>query len=132
MVCCQVMGNHTAITVACSQGSFELNVYKPLIIHALLQSTSLLADAMRSFDEHCASGIVANRARITELMQRSLMLVTALNPHIGYDKAASVAKLAHREGVTLRDAASALGYLTPEQFDAWVKPENMTQPRSDS
>ncbi|MEW5848133.1 MAG: class II fumarate hydratase [Myxococcota bacterium] len=130
MVCCQVMGNHTAVTVAGSQGNFELNVYKPVIIHNVLQSTRLLADSMRMFNEHCAVGITPNRARIQELMNQSLMLVTALNPHIGYDNAARVAKKAHQEGITLREAAKALGLLTDEQFDQWVRPERMVRPGS--
>ena len=107
------------------QGNFELNVYKPLIIHAFLQSVRLLADGLRSFDEHCAVGITADLGRIEELVQRSLMLVTALNPHIGYDKAAAIAKLAHHEQLTLREAALRLGYVTEEEFDRWVRPELM-------
>ncbi len=125
MACCQVFGNDVAINVGGSQGNFELNVYKPLLIHAFLQSTRLIADGARSFNDHCAAGIEANRARIEALLQHSLMLVTALNPHIGYDKAAEIAKKAHREGLTLRQAALASGYLTAEQFDDWVRPERM-------
>jgi fumarate hydratase, class II len=125
MACCQVLGNDVAINVAGASGNFELNVYKPVIIHNLLQSVRLLADASRSFDTHCASGIEPQRERIAELMSRSLMLVTALNPHIGYDKAAEIAKLAHAQGSTLRDAAIASGHVSAEQFDAWVRPEDM-------
>ncbi|MDV6347100.1 class II fumarate hydratase [Nitrosomonas sp. Is35] len=126
MVCCQVMGNDVAINMGGALGNFELNVMKPLIIHNFLQSVRLLADAMVSFNDHCATGIEANRERIDALMHNSLMLVTALNPHIGYDKAAEIAKKAHREGTTLKAAAIATGYVTAEQFDAWVVPEKMT------
>ena len=125
MLCCQVFGNDVAINLAGASGNFELNVFKPVIIHNLLQSVRLLADGARSFEEHCARGIEANTARIAELVQRSLMLVTALNPHIGYDKAAQIAKKAHKEGTSLREAALASGWLTGEQFDAWVRPELM-------
>ncbi len=121
----QVLGNDVAINVGGASGNFELNVYKPLIIHNFLQSTRLLGDGAKSFDEHCARGIEPNRERIAELVQRSLMLVTALNPHIGYDKAAAIAKDAHRRGITLREAAIASGALSAEQFDAWVVPEQM-------
>jgi fumarate hydratase class II len=109
-------------------GNFELNVFRPLIAHNVLQSIRLLADGMRSFDEHCARGIEPNHARIGELLERSLMLVTALNPHIGYDKAAAIAKKAHREGTTLKQAALALGHVTEAEFDAWVRPEKMVGP----
>ncbi|WP_293008597.1 class II fumarate hydratase [Nitrosomonas sp.] len=126
MVCCQVMGNDVAVNMGGALGNFELNVMKPLIIHDFLQSVRLLADAMVSFNDHCATGIEANRERIDTLMHNSLMLVTALNPHIGYDKAAEIAKKAHREGTTLKAAAIATGYVTAEQFDAWVVPETMT------
>jgi fumarate hydratase class II len=125
MVCCQVMGNDVAINMGGALGNFELNVMKPLIIHNFLQSVRLLADAMVSFNEHCAVGIEANVERIDALMHNSLMLVTALNPHIGYDKAAEIAKKAHRDGTTLKAAAIATGYVTAEQFDAWVVPERM-------
>lgn len=125
MVCCQVMGNDVAINIGGAMGNFELNVMKPLIIHNFLQSVRLLADAMVSFNDHCAVGIEANVERIDALMHNSLMLVTALNPHIGYDKAAEIAKKAHREGITLKAAAIATGYVSAEQFDAWVVPENM-------
>ena len=125
MVCCQVMGNDVAVNMGGALGNFELNVMKPLIIHNFLQSVRLLADAMVSFNEHCAVGIEANVERIDALMHNSLMLVTALNPHIGYDKAAEIAKKAHREGTTLKAAAIATGYVTAEQFDAWVAPEKM-------
>ena len=119
------MGNDVAVNIGGASGNFELNVYRPLIIHNVLQSIRLLGDGMASFDAHCASGIEPNRARIEELLERSLMLVTALNPHIGYDKAAAIAKKAHREGTTLKAAALALGYVSEEQFDQWVRPERM-------
>ncbi len=125
MLSAQVLGNDVAINVAGASGNFELNVFKPVLIHNFLQSVRLLADGARSFDEHCARGIEPDRARIAELVQRSLMLVTALNPHIGYDKAAKIAKEAHRTGKTLREAALASGWLSAEQFDAWVVPERM-------
>ncbi len=126
MVCCQVMGNDVAVNMGGAMGNFELNVMKPLIIHNFLQSVRLLADALISFNNNCAVGIEANQERINLLMHHSLMLVTALNPHIGYDKAAEIAKKAHRENVTLKEAAIATGYITAEQFDAWVIPESMT------
>lgn len=125
MLCCQVFGNDVAVNVGGSMGNFELNVFRPMIAHNLLQSVRLLTDGMQSFNDHCAVGIEADRDRIDELLKRSLMLVTALNPHIGYDKAARIAKKAHKEGTTLREAALALGYVTAEQFDAWVRPERM-------
>ena len=125
MVCTQVMGNHVTITVAGSNGHFELNVFKPVIIYNFLQSVRLLSDSMVSFVDHCISGITANEARIQKLMQESLMLVTALNPHIGYDNAAKIAKNAHKQGLTLKQSALELGLLSEEQFDMWVKPEQM-------
>jgi fumarate hydratase, class II len=125
MLCCQVFGNDVAINFGGASGNFELNVFRPMIAHNFLQSVRLLADGMSSFNDHCAVGIEPNRERIAELVGRSLMLVTALNPHIGYDKAAQIAKKAHREGTSLRDAAIATGFVTAEQFDAWVRPENM-------
>jgi fumarate hydratase class II len=125
MLCAQVLGNDVAINIAGASGNFELNVFKPVLIHNFLQSARLLGDGARSFDTHCARGIEPNRARIEELVQRSLMLVTALNPHIGYDKAAQIAKQAHRSGSTLREAALASGWVTAEQFDAWVVPAQM-------
>ena len=125
MLACQVMGNDVAVNMAGASGNFELNVFKPVIIHNLLQSMRLLADGALSFEEHCARGIEADRTRIGELVQRSLMLVTALNPHIGYDKAAQIAKAAHKKGSSLREAALASGWVTAEQFDAWVRPEDM-------
>ncbi len=125
MLCAQVMGNDVAINIGGASGNFELNVYKPLIIHNFLQSLRLLTDGMNSFNEHCASGIEPNRKRIDELLESSLMLVTALNPHIGYDKAAAIAKKAHREGTSLKAAAVATGYITAAEFDAWVRPGNM-------
>jgi len=128
MVCAQVMGNHVAVTIGGAQGHFELNVFKPVMIHNLLQSVGLLADAAVSFTDNCVAGIRADTARIAKLRDESLMLVTALNPHIGYDKAAAVAKKAHKEGTTLKQAALALGYLTAEEFDRWVRPERMIGP----
>ena len=125
MLCAQVLGNDVAINVAGASGNFELNVFKPVLIHDFLQSTRLLTDGMKSFEVHCARGIEPDRARIEELVQRSLMLVTALNPHIGYDKAAKIAKEAHRSGSTLREAAIASGWLSAEQFDAWVVAADM-------
>ncbi|RDB35278.1 MAG: class II fumarate hydratase [Spirobacillus cienkowskii] len=128
MACCQVMGNHVAVTLASSQGNFELNVFKPVIIHNVLHSIRLLADSFVGFNDHCAAGIKANTERINELMQKSLMLVTALNPYIGYDKAAKIAKTAHQNGTTLKEEAIKLGYLTAEQFDGWVDPSKMLAP----
>ncbi len=128
MVCVQVMGNDAAVGFGGSQGNFELNVYKPVMIHNLLHSARLLTDAVASFDEHCATGIEANRERIDELMRESLMLVTSLNPHIGYDNAARVAKKAYAEGTTLVQAAVELGLLTKEEFAEKVRPERMVRP----
>jgi fumarate hydratase class II len=125
MVCCQVLGNDVAVNLGGASGNFELNVFKPLIIHNFLQSVRLLADSARSFNDHCAVGIEPNVQRIEKLLHESLMLVTALAPHIGYDKAAEIAKLAHQEGITLKQAALELDYLTGEQFDEWVRPEAM-------
>ncbi len=125
MLCCQVFGNDVAINLGGASGNFELNVFRPMIAHNFLQSVRLLADGMASFNTHCAIGIEPNRARIAELVGRSLMLVTALNPHIGYDKAALIAKKAHADGSSLRATAIASGYVTADQFDEWVKPENM-------
>jgi fumarate hydratase, class II len=129
MVCCQVFGNETTITVAGSQGHFELNVYKPVLAHAMLQSIRLLGDAANSFTDNCVVGIKANEERIRDLLQRSLMLVTALSPSIGYDKAAQVAKAAHANGTTLREEALRLGFVSAEEFDRIVRPETMTRPR---
>jgi fumarate hydratase class II len=128
MVVAQVYGNDAAVAFAASQGNFELHVMKPVMIHNLLESTRLLADACRSFRIHCAEGIEPNRARIDELLEKSLMLVTALNPHIGYDRAAEIAKTAHRQGKTLKEAAVALGYVSPDDFDRWVDPSKMVGP----
>jgi fumarate hydratase class II len=128
MVCAQVMGNNVAVSIAGSNGHFELNVFKPVIIANVLRSIRLLADATISFTENCVVGIQANRDRLQKLMNDSLMLVTALNPHIGYDNAAKIAKKAHHEGTTLIEAGEALGLLTKEQFAQWVKPENMIGP----
>ncbi len=127
MVCVQIMGNDVAVGIGAASGNFELNVFKPLIIHNVLQSLSLLADASTNFDRFCAVGIEPNLPRIAENLERSLMLVTALNPHIGYDNAAKIAKKAHREGTTLKQAAADLGLVTPDQFDAWVDPKAMTK-----
>lgn len=128
MVCAQVMGNHVTITVSGSNGHFELNVFKPVMINALLQSIRLIADASVSFADNCVKGIEANRERIRKLMEESLMLVTALNPHIGYDNAAKIAKNAHKKGLTLKESALELGLLTEAQFEEWVKPELMLSP----
>jgi fumarate hydratase class II len=128
MVCAQVIGNHTTIAMAGAGGSLELNVYKPVIIYNLLQSVQLLADASRSFADHCITGLTADRQRIALLLQQSLMLVTALNPYIGYDKAAVIVKRAVADGVTLRQAGAALGFVSAEQFDDWVKPDHMIAP----
>ncbi len=125
MACAQVLGNDVAINVGGASGNFELNVFRPMVAHNFLQSVRLLADGMRSFNDHCAIGIEPNHERIGELVERSLMLVTALNPHIGYDKAATIAKKAHQEGSTLRAAAIASGHLNAEQFDQWVVAKNM-------
>ncbi|NHZ89503.1 class II fumarate hydratase [Massilia sp. CCM 8733] len=128
MLCCQVFGNDVAITMGGASGNFELNVFKPMIAHNFLQSARLLADGMRSFNDHCAHGIEPNRERIGELMERSLMLVTALAPHIGYDSAAQIAKKAQHEGTTLKQAALALGFVTEQQFEEWIVPLDMTRP----
>ncbi len=128
MVCCQVFGNHTAITVAGSQGHFELNVYKPVLAYCMIHSIQLLSDAARSFREHCIAGIRADEKRIHELMERSLMLVTALAPKIGYDNAAKVAKTAHAHGTTLKEEAVRLGFVSAEEFDRLVQPDKMTHP----
>ena len=125
MACAQVFGNDAAINVGGASGNFELNVYRPMIAYNTMQTIRLLGDGMRSFNDHCAVGIEPNRERIAELVSNSLMLVTALNPHIGYDKSASIAKKAHKEGTSLRDAAVASGHLTGDEFDAWVRPEAM-------
>ncbi len=128
MLCCQVFGNDVAINFGGASGNFELNVFKPLIAHNFLQSVRLLADGMASFEEHCVRGIEANRERIAELLDRSLMLVTALTPHIGYDRAAEIAKRAHHDGSTLKQVAVTLGYVTTEDFERWVQPAKMTHP----
>ncbi|WP_227317582.1 class II fumarate hydratase [Cedecea davisae] len=125
MLCCQVLGNDVAVNIGGASGNFELNVYRPMVIHNFLQSVRLLADGMESFNEHCAVGIEPNRDRISQLLNESLMLVTALNTHIGYDKAAEIAKKAHKERLTLKASALKLGYLSEEEFDAWVRPEDM-------
>jgi fumarate hydratase class II len=123
-----VFGNHTAVTVAASQGHLELNVFKPVLAYDMLQSIRLLADAARSFTDNCIVGIRADEARIGELMRRSLMLVTALAPKIGYDNAAKIAKTAHANGTTLKEEAVRLGFVSPEEFDRLVRPERMTRP----
>jgi fumarate hydratase class II len=125
MLCAQVMGNDVTVNIAGMSGNFELNVFMPVMAHAVLQSCRLIADGCDSFRENCAAGIEPNRARLQANLENSLMLVTALNPHIGYDKAAKIAKTAHQNGTTLKEAALSLGYLTAEQFDAWVRPEKM-------
>jgi fumarate hydratase class II len=125
MLCCQVFGNDAAVNFGGASGNFELNVFRPMIAHNVLQSIRLLADGAHSFNDNCAVGIEPNRERIETLLNESLMLVTALNPHIGYDKAAKIAKKAHKEGTTLKAAALALGYVTEQQFDEWVKPRDM-------
>ena len=128
MVCCQVFGNQTAVTVAGSQGHFELNVYKPVLAYCMMNSIQLLSDVARSFTEHCVVGIRADEKRIRELMERSLMLVTALAPKIGYDNAAKVAKSAHARGTTLKEEAVRLGFVTAAEFDRLVQPDKMTHP----
>jgi fumarate hydratase class II len=128
MVCCQIMGNHIAISIGGSQGNFELNVFKPMIIHNLLHSVRLLSDTCHSFADRCVIGLRANEGKIAEHLENSLMLVTALNPHIGYDNAAKIAKNAHENGLTLRQSALELEMLTDEQFDEWVKADQMTGP----
>jgi len=130
MACAQVFGNDVAVNLGGASGNFELNVYKPLLIHNFLQSVRLLGDAVASFDANCAKGIEPNHARMAALVEQSLMLVTALAPHIGYDRAAEIAKKAHREGTTLRDAARALGYVSAADFDRWVRASDMVGPRT--
>ena len=130
MVCCQVMGNHTAITIGGSQGNFELNVYKPMMIYNLLHSCRILSDTCHAFTDKCVVGLQANESAIQSHLENSLMLVTALNNHIGYDKAAKIAKNAHEKGITLRESALSLNLLTNEQFDQWVRPEDMTGPKA--
>ncbi len=128
MVCCQVMGNNSAISFGGSQGNFELNVFKPLMIHNLLHSVRLISDTCRSFTDNCVSGLEANEAKIAEHLENSLMLVTALNPHIGYDNAAKIAKNAHEKGLTLRQSSLELEMLSDKQFNEWVKAERMIGP----
>ena len=129
MVAVQVFGNDAAVAFGGSQGNFQLNVFKPVMVHNLLESVQLIADACGAFNDHCAVGIEPNTPRIEEHLRDSLMIVTALNPHIGYEKAAEIAKKAHKEGTSLREAALSLGHLTPEEFDAWVRPADMTKPK---
>jgi fumarate hydratase class II len=128
MLCVQVFGNDVAVNFGGASGNFELNVYKPLIAHNFLQSARLIADGADSFRQNCAVGLEPNRAVIQRHLESSLMLVTALNPHIGYDNAAKIAKKAHKEGTTLREAALALGLVSAEDFERWVRPEDMTGP----
>ena len=130
MVCAQVMGNHVAVTIGGANGHLELNVFKPVMIYNSLQSVRLIADSARSFTDNCLAGLQPNRDRIDALMRESLMLVTALNPHIGYDNAAKVAKKAFADGTSLKEAAVELKLLTSEQFDEWVRPERMVGPKS--
>jgi fumarate hydratase class II len=125
MVCARIMGNDTTVSIAGSNGQFELNVFKPLLASVLLESATLLADACRSFNDRCVVGIEPNRDRIEQNLRNSLMLVTALNPHIGYDKAALIAKKAYADQTSLKEAALELGFLTGDQFDEWVVPGNM-------
>jgi fumarate hydratase class II len=127
MLACQVLGNDVTIGIAASQGHLQLNVYKPVIIHNLLESIRLLADGCNNFQEHCIAGLEPDAGQMAEHLERGLMLVTALNPHIGYDKSAQIAKKAYAEGLTLRQAALDLGYLTDAEFDQWVRPENMLE-----
>lgn len=129
MVCAQIMGNHVAVTVGGSNGHFELNVFKPMIVANVLRSVTLLSDSCNSFNKNCVQGIQVNQERVNELLQKSLMLVTALNPHIGYDNAAKIAKTAHKEGLTLKETALKLGLLTEQQFDEWVNPADMLGPK---
>lgn len=129
MVAAQVMGNHVAATVGGSNGHFELNVFKPMIVANVLRSIRLVGDSCKAFSSNCVEGIVANRENIDKLLHESLMLVTALNPHIGYDKAALIAKTAHKENSTLKATAIKLGILTEEQFNEWVRPEDMLGPK---
>lgn len=129
MVAAQVMGNNVSITVGGSNGHFELNVFKPMIVRNVLQSVRLLSDASVSFTKNCVNGIEPNKERISKLLNESLMLVTALNPHIGYDNAAKIAKNAHKKGLTLKESALELGLLTEQQFKDWVKPETMLGPK---
>ena len=130
MLCAQVMGNDVAINIGGASGNFELNVYKPLLIHNFLQSVRLLTDGCRNFREFCIEGLEPNRKQIAAHLSNSLMLVTALNPHIGYDNAAKIAKKAHAEGKTLKQVAVELGLVSEKDFDLWVKPEEMTRPTS--
>jgi len=130
MICAQVLGNDVAVNIGGATGHFELNVFKPLIVFNCLNSIRLIADACDGFVDHCVDGIVANKAQIKKHLDNSLMLVTALNPYIGYDKAATIAKTAHKNGTTLKEEAINLGYLTADQFDQYVKPETMIGPIS--
>ena len=128
MICAQVMGNDAAVGFAGSQGNFELNVFKPVIIYNILQSIRLLGDGMRSFNEHCVVGIEVNKAQVEQYLEQSLMLITALSPVIGYDKCAEVAHLAHHDNKTLKQVVLELGYLTEQEFDQYMRPELMANP----
>lgn len=128
-VCAQVMGNHVAVTIGGSNGHFELNVFKPVMIYNVLQSIRLISDSCHSFTDNCIVGIQANEERINKLLNESLMLVTALNPHVGYDNAAKIAKKAHADGTTLKEAGIELKMLTEAQFDKWIKPREMIKPK---
>ncbi|MGH7052018.1 MAG: lyase family protein, partial [Acetobacteraceae bacterium] len=132
MVAVQVFGNDLAVAFAGSQGNFQLNVFKPVMLHNVIESAGLLADAVLSFNLHCARGIEPNAERIKQHLDNSLMLVTALNPHIGYEKAAKISLTAYRQGISLREAALTLGFLTAEEFDTWVRPEDMTHPLTEA
>jgi fumarate hydratase class II len=125
MVCVQVFGNDAAVAFAGSQGNFQLNVYKPIMVHNVLESIQLISDCVLGFNQHCAVGIEPNLTRINENLAKNLMLVTALNPHIGYDKAAKIAKKAHHDGTNLKEAALSLGFLSSEEYDQWVQPLDM-------
>ncbi len=129
MVAAQVMGNHVAVTTGGAQGHFELNVFKPMMVANVLRSIRLLGDASVAFTDNCVSGIEVNKERVSQLLHESLMLVTALNPHIGYDAAAKIAKTAHKNGTTLKEEAIKLGYLNEDQFKQWVRPEDMLGPK---
>jgi fumarate hydratase, class II len=132
MVCAQVMGNHTAVSIGGMNGSLELNVYKPVMVANVLASAELIGSAADCFAKRCLAGMQVQRDRVEQLLHGSLMLVTALNPHIGYDKASAIAKAAHKKGSSLRDAAIESGHLTAEQFDTWIVPESMVGPNADN
>jgi len=131
MVCAQVLGNDATVAFSGSQGAFQLNVYKPVMLHNVLESIELLSDSVTAFNDHCAVGIEPNEEAIAEHLENSLMLVTALTPHIGYEKSAEIALKAHRDGKSLKEAALELGHVTEDQFDEWVRPADMTHPLGD-